>query len=76
MVSASSQSALAGLATDQWKYIRAPRVELYDRRADPEELHNLAGDPDFAAVREQMHKRLVAMLEKVGDPEVDTFRDR
>lgn len=35
------------LIDPQWKYIRAPRVELYDRRSDPGELRNLAdANPD------------------------------
>ncbi len=35
-------SKLRCLVERQWKYIRAPEVELYDRLADPGELHNLA----------------------------------
>lgn len=33
---------LRSLIVDNWKYIRSPQPELYDRRADPRELHNLA----------------------------------
>jgi tetratricopeptide (TPR) repeat protein len=32
---------LFGLRSGRWTYIRAPRPELYDRAADPEEKHNL-----------------------------------
>jgi choline-sulfatase len=32
---------LLGLVTDQWKYIRTTRSELYDLRSDPGEAHNL-----------------------------------
>lgn len=35
-------SDLRGLQTARWKYIRAPREELYDLRADPGETVNLA----------------------------------
>ena len=35
-------SALFGLRTADWKYVRAPRPELYDLRADGEELRDVA----------------------------------
>ncbi len=35
-------SALLGLVTDGWKYIQAPREELYDLSKDPGETENLA----------------------------------
>jgi choline-sulfatase len=36
-------SHLQGIRTEAWKYVRAPRPELYDLRADPGETANLAG---------------------------------
>jgi len=40
-------SPLFGVRTPTYKYIRAPRPELYDLRSDPEELENVAsGHPD------------------------------
>jgi choline-sulfatase len=35
-------SELVGLVSERWKYIRAPRPELYDLAADPAETRNLA----------------------------------
>ena len=37
-------SPLRGLTTPGWKYIEAPREELYDLRADPKELNNIIGE--------------------------------
>ncbi len=37
-------SPLLGLRSARWKYIRAPRPELYDLRSDPQELHDLAAE--------------------------------
>ena len=55
-------SPLLGLRTAQHKYIRAPRSELYDLRADPGELHDLiALDPERAAALDaQLSERLAA----------------
>ena len=35
-------SPLRAIRTSQWKYIEAPRPELYDLHADPGELHSVA----------------------------------
>jgi iduronate 2-sulfatase len=44
--------------TDRWRYTEwasgAKGQELYDHDADPRELHNLAADPQYAAVVAQM----------------------
>jgi len=37
-------SALQAVSDDRWRFIRAPRPELFDLAADPSEQHNLAGD--------------------------------
>ncbi|UCF43354.1 MAG: sulfatase-like hydrolase/transferase, partial [Planctomycetota bacterium] len=43
-------SPLLGLVSDRWKYIQAPRQELYDLNKDPDEIQNLA-DENPAVVR-------------------------
>lgn len=35
-------SELTGLVDGDWKYIQAPREELYNLKIDPEEIHNVA----------------------------------
>jgi arylsulfatase A-like enzyme/Flp pilus assembly protein TadD len=49
-------SELRSIVTDRFKYIQAPRPELYDLRKDPQELHNLYGERATlaAALREQL----------------------
>lgn len=49
-------------------YGKRPAEELYDVRADPEQLNNLAADPAHAATREKLWQRLRAHLEQTGDP--------
>jgi prepilin-type N-terminal cleavage/methylation domain-containing protein len=49
-------------------YERRPREELYDLRADPHEVKNVARDPAYAPVRAELERRLLAELERTGDP--------
>ncbi|MGH9388299.1 MAG: tetratricopeptide repeat protein, partial [Vicinamibacteria bacterium] len=52
---------LVGIRADGFKWIRAPKPELYDLRADPKERKNLyASDPRRAAVLEQRLERVLA----------------
>jgi len=47
-----------------------PAEELFDIQEDPACLHNLAGEKDFAPVREELAARLENYLRETGDPRV------
>jgi arylsulfatase A-like enzyme/Flp pilus assembly protein TadD len=48
-------SPLLGVRTERYKYIRAPRPELYDLEVDPSETRDLAAElPDTAAELDEM----------------------
>lgn len=49
---------------------KRPSEELYDIREDPGCLNNLAENPDYAAVREDLAGRLSTYLEATGDPRI------
>jgi arylsulfatase A-like enzyme len=49
-------------------YGKRPRVELYDRTKDPHEVNNVAADPAYAQIREQLEQRLMDELQRTGDP--------
>jgi arylsulfatase A-like enzyme/Tfp pilus assembly protein PilF len=55
-------SVLRSLSVGGWKYVLAPRPELYDLGADPGETRNLADEQParVAALREQVHDLLAA----------------
>ena len=43
-------SELIAVETERWKFVRAPRPELYDLRKDPKELHDVSAEhPEVAA---------------------------
>ncbi len=53
-------SHLVSVRSDRYKFIRAPRSELYEYRTDPDELHNIAAaNPAVAASLEQILDRMV-----------------
>lgn len=45
-----------------------PMEELYDTRIDPDEVNNLAGDPEYAAVLNRMRSALVDWMKRIHDP--------
>src|SRR5208283_502769 len=56
-------SPLHSIIEGQWKYILAPRAELYDLSQDPDERTNLVGKQ--AQVAQRLRGRLEAMLKKL-----------
>jgi len=47
-----------------------PAEELYDLRRDPHGMQNVAGDRQYAAEKERLSARLMAVLRETGDPRV------
>lgn len=60
-----------GVRTDRYKlihfYYDIDEWEMYDLEKDPREMKNIYSDPEYADVRELMHKRLDEMRDKYGD---------
>lgn len=49
-------------------YGKRPREELYDLKADPHQVTNVAADPKYQQVRAQLEARLLAELRATRDP--------
>ncbi|NHE58076.1 sulfatase family protein [Cyclobacterium plantarum] len=47
-----------------------PEVQLYDIQSDPDCMNNLADDPDYAEIKEELRQALLAELRETGDPRV------
>jgi uncharacterized sulfatase len=56
------------------RYHKRPAEELYDLRADPWELKNLAADPAHAATRKKLSADLDAWMKADGDEGMKTER--
>jgi hypothetical protein len=58
----------------KWHYQHAfglrPGEELYDLRQDPDQVKNIAADPAYAKVREELAGQLMQRLTAAGDPRV------
>ena len=61
-----------GIRTQRYKLIHfyndIDEWELFDLQADPQEMHNVYGDPSYAKVQKQLHKQLKQLQKKYDDP--------
>lgn len=51
-------------------YGKRPREELYDLKADPDQVHNVAEDEAYRSTRESLASRLMEELKRTDDPRV------
>jgi len=49
---------------------KRPVEELYDLRTDPDQLNNLADEPSYLGIREDLSRLLIDELKAAGDPRV------
>lgn len=54
----------------QFAFGKRPKEELYNIANDPFQVNNLAADPEFAIVKNEMNKQLISELKATGDPRV------
>jgi arylsulfatase A-like enzyme len=61
-----------GIRTERYKlihyYMPPEEFELYDLQTDPGETHNLYGDPQYAALTQQLLDRLTQLRRETNDP--------
>jgi arylsulfatase A-like enzyme len=64
-----------GVRTDEWKYVHYPHgdggpdrhmAELYNIEFDPEERHNLIGNPKYAGVVMELKDELARLMQRTG----------
>lgn len=62
--------AAGKLSPLQASYFQTPRAEeeLYDLQTDPDEVRNLAGDPQYRATKSELANTLAAWRKRINDP--------
>ncbi|MDP6427230.1 MAG: sulfatase-like hydrolase/transferase [Rhodospirillales bacterium] len=76
------QEESRAMRTPEWLYVKRFKGsnaypledELYDFENDPDERRNLAGDGDYAKVRQDLDARLDAFFARYADPRFDLWR--
>jgi len=51
-----------------WAVAKRPEIELFDIKSDPMCLDNLATNPDYQAIKNELIKKMDSFLTKTGDP--------
>jgi arylsulfatase A-like enzyme len=51
-------------------FAKRPEFELFDLRNDPDGLKNLAANPEYARILDQLSRQLNRELEETGDPRI------
>ena len=60
----------------QWRsyydyaFAKRPEFELYDVKKDPDQIHNVAADPEYADIKARLGKQLMTVLTEADDPRV------
>jgi len=49
-------------------FAKRSEIELYDLASDPDQINNLAGNPEYAEIKIQLMKQLTDYLVKTNDP--------
>ncbi len=65
-----------GVRTDRYTYMErraTDEAELYDRRRDPFQLHNVAGEPAYARTEAELRRRLLRLQDCAGAQCRQTF---
>ncbi|MFL6515338.1 MAG: sulfatase [Chthoniobacterales bacterium] len=57
-------------------YAKRPEEELYDLRNDPDEVKNVAAEPNYSDVKEKLSSRLMEILRTTKDPRLTDEFDR
>ena len=49
---------------------KRPGEELYDLQKDPDQVYNVAMEPDYQETKNELYARMMGELKRTGDPRV------
>ena len=52
----------------EWAVNKRPRVELFNIQNDPSCIENLANNPEYLEIKEDLLQKMETFLKKTGDP--------
>ena len=53
-----------------YAFAKRPEFELFDVKKDPDQIHNVAADPEYADIKARLSQQLMDILVNAGDPRV------
>ena len=59
------------ICDERWKFVLYPKVgreQLFDLQSDPDEMHDLSGDPAHKTAKNDLKARLETWRREQGDP--------
>ena len=74
MIKAAETDSLIAARVALYQY-RVPE-EFYDFKNDPDALHNLIDDPEYASQIEQFRSKMAEMMQQYEDPAYEAFLNR
>lgn len=54
----------------EYAFAARPEFELYDLKNDPDQVRNVAANPEYSDIRERLSDRMMNILHQTGDPRV------
>lgn len=58
----------------RYAFDRRPEEELFDLKKDPDQIRNVAAEPEYAGRKKELAERLMRTLREAGDPRVTSDR--
>lgn len=69
------RNAWRGIWDGRYLYSELRYEVLYDHKNDPYEMNNLFDDKNYSKLKEKLHKNLIKLIKKSGDPIIERMKE-